>query len=304
MPSSHTPSTTPNLSGTSRLSNVQPAPASTAEPDTPRFLQRDGGRIAYSETGAGPLVVSVPGMGDLRSTFRHLAPHLVAAGMRVAAMDLRGHGDSDATFDAYDDEAAASDVIALIEHLGGPAVVVGNSMGAGAAVLAAARRPDLVRGLVVIGPFVRDVPTSAVKRWMFRLAFGGPWARRAWISFLPRLYPTRRTDDFTAHRARIAAAIAKPGHRRAFQATTHTSHAPAEAVLESLQLPALVVMGSLDPDFADPAGEAALIGERIGAEVVLVPEAGHYPHAEFPDVTGPAVADFVRRLAAGSTNDG
>ena len=36
-------------------------------------------------------------MGDLRSVYRFLAPELVGAGYRVATMDLRGHGDSDAT---------------------------------------------------------------------------------------------------------------------------------------------------------------------------------------------------------------
>lgn len=69
-------------------------------------------------------------------------------------MDLRGHGGSDATFGDYDDVAAATGSIALIEVLGGgPAVVVGNSMGAGAAAWAAAERPDLVAGLVLVGPF-------------------------------------------------------------------------------------------------------------------------------------------------------
>ena len=38
----------------------------------------DDGTVAYEITGAGPLVVCVPGMGDLRSTWRHLAPSLIA----------------------------------------------------------------------------------------------------------------------------------------------------------------------------------------------------------------------------------
>ena len=94
--------------------------------------------------GDGPLVICIPGMGDLRSTYRFLVPTLVAAGYRVATMDLRGHGESSCVFESYDDEALASDVIALAESLGGPAVLIGNSMGAGAAVIAAAARPDLV----------------------------------------------------------------------------------------------------------------------------------------------------------------
>jgi len=42
----------------------------------------------------------------------------------------------------------------------------------------------------------------------------------------------------------------------------------------------LVVMGEKDPDFKDPAAEAAFIGERLGATVVMVPGTGHYPHAQ------------------------
>ncbi len=44
----------------------------------------------------------VPGMGDLRAGYRFLAPALRAAGYRVACTDLRGHGDSDATFASRD----------------------------------------------------------------------------------------------------------------------------------------------------------------------------------------------------------
>jgi pimeloyl-ACP methyl ester carboxylesterase len=44
------------------------------------------------------LVVLVPGTSDLRASYRFLAPALKEAGYRVACTDLRGHGDSDATF--------------------------------------------------------------------------------------------------------------------------------------------------------------------------------------------------------------
>src|ERR1700690_2806475 len=109
---------------------------------TTSYLSRPEGRIAYDVTGEGSLVVLVPGMGDLRATYRFLAPVLRAAGYRVACTDLRGHGDSDPTFSSYGDAETAADVLALIDELGGTAVVVGNSMAAGAAVLAAAERPD------------------------------------------------------------------------------------------------------------------------------------------------------------------
>lgn len=264
-----------------------------------RYLDRPGGRIGFDVSGsvAGPLVVCVPGMGDLRSGYRHLRSSLVAAGCRVAAMDLRGHGDSDTTFAAYDDAAAASDVVALVEHLGGPAVLVGNSMGAGAAVIVAATRPELVTALVLLGPFVRNVPSPVLMRWGFRLAMAGPWSTRVWLSYLPKLYPTHRGEDFDQHHSDIAAAMKGEGRAAAFRATTRTDHAPAWAVADQVGMPTLVVMGNKDPDFPDPAAEADLVARTLGATVVMVPDAGHYPQSEFPEVTGPAVVDFVTGLA-------
>ncbi len=82
-----------------------------------RYLERPEGRIAYDVTGEGPLVVCVPGMGDLRSVYRFLVPELATVGFRVATMDLRGHGESDATFTTYDDVAAGGDPHTVrVEH--------------------------------------------------------------------------------------------------------------------------------------------------------------------------------------------
>jgi len=96
-----------------------------------RYLGRPGGRVGYDVSGEGPLVVLVPGMGDLRSTYRFLSPRLREAGYRVACTELRGHGDSDTGFASYGEEETAGDIVALVEELAQPAVIVGNSMGAG-----------------------------------------------------------------------------------------------------------------------------------------------------------------------------
>ena len=217
------------------------------------YLARPGGRIGYDVGGTGPLVVLVPGMGDLRAGYRFLAPALRAAGYRVACTDLRGHGDSDATFPSFGDEDTAGDVLALIGELGGPAVIVGNSMGAGSAVLAAAGQPGLVCGLVLVGPFVRDPAEARSQR-------------------LP---------------------AARPGYARAFSLTTRTSHAAAQAQLTGVRAPVLVVMGEQDPDFPDPAGEADWIAQALGAQVVMVPEAGHYPQSQRPGITTGVVLRFL-----------
>jgi len=257
------------------------------------YLTRPEGRIGYDIAGEGPLVVLVPGMGDLRAGYRFLAPALRDAGYRVACTDLRGHGDSDATFTSYGDTQTAGDVIALIEELGGPATVVGNSMGAGAAAFAAAQQPGLVCGLVLVGPFVRDGKTSAMQRVLLRAAMAPPWAATSWKAYLPKLYAGRRPADFGEYRDQIAASLRRPGYARAFSRTTRTSHAPAEARLADVTAPVLVVMGEQDPDFPDPRAEADWIARTLNAQVVMVPEAGHYPQSQRPDITTAAILRFL-----------
>jgi pimeloyl-ACP methyl ester carboxylesterase len=269
-----------------------------AGPAQTQWIERTEGRIAYDAVGTGPLVVCVPGMGELRSVYRHTVPALAAAGFRVVTMDLRGHGDSDATFTCYDDVAAGGDLLALIEHLGGPAVVIGNSMGAGAAAWAAAERPELVGGLVLAGAFVRNPPMNPLLALAFRAAMAGPWAPRVWASYLPKLYPGRRPADFAEHTAAIVASMRRPGHARAFSRTTRTSHAPVEGRLDEVTAPVLVVMGEADPDFGDAAGEARWIAERLDGELLLVAGAGHYPHVEEPQLVNPAIVAFTGRVTS------
>jgi pimeloyl-ACP methyl ester carboxylesterase len=257
------------------------------------YLIRPEGRIGYDVAGTGPLIVLVPGMGDLRAGYRYLAPALRAAGYRVACTDLRGHGDSDTTFPSYGDEETAADVVALIRELGGPAVVVGNSMGAGSAVLAAARRPELVSGLVLVGPFVRDPHVSTGRRILLRAAMARPWAALTWKSYLPKLYAGRRPGDFGEYRDQVVASLRRPGYARAFSLTTRTSHAPAQARLADVTAPVLVVMGEQDPDFPDPAAEADWIAQATRGQAVMVPEAGHYPQSQRPGLTTGAVLRFL-----------
>ena len=53
-------------------------------------------------------------------------------------------------------------------------------------------------------------------------------------------------------------------------------------------------MGEQDPDFPDPRAEADWISRALHAEVVLVPEAGHYPQSQRPDLTSAAVLRFLQ----------
>ncbi|MGH2353756.1 MAG: alpha/beta fold hydrolase [Chloroflexota bacterium] len=263
------------------------------------YLDRPVGKVAYDDSGAGdPLVVCVPSMGDLRAEYRFLVPHLVAAGYRVVTMDVRGHGESTAGWPDYSAAAIGSDMVALLRHLNaGSAFLIGTSMAAGAAAWAAAETPDLVLGLVLSGPFVRDVPAPAGMKLLIKLLFGGPWGVTAWGVYYGSLYPARKPPDFAAYRRALAANLSEPGRFGALQKMLAASKAAVEARLPEVRAPTLVLMGTRDPDFKDPQAEARLVGERLRGAVAMVQGADHYPHAELPDHVAPHILAFLNHHA-------
>jgi pimeloyl-ACP methyl ester carboxylesterase len=270
--------------------------------DELRYLERPDGRISYTVTGDGPLIVAVPGMGDLRATYRDLVPPLLAAGYRVAVTDVRGHGDSDTSFRVHGDEATGRDLIALIDELGGPAVIVGNSMGASSAAWAAAERPDAVAGLVLISPFLRDRPMpkamAALLRGGYRALLSGPWGPGAWAGYYSKtLNRGTQPSGLAEHVADIRSSLKEPGRLREFrELAMQLDHGVVEARIDEIRTPAIIVVGELDPDYADPAAELAWMGEQIDAEAVLVPDAAHYPQTQRPELVSPPVVAFLDRL--------
>lgn len=270
-----------------------------------QYLSRPEGRIAYTVEGSGPLVVLVPGMGDLRSTYRELTGPLRGAGYRVAVTDLRGHGGSDTTFTTLGDVATGGDLLALVNHLGGPAVLVGNSMGAAASAWAAAERPDLVGGLVLLAPLLREPKPGAVARAanhaMYRALFVRPWGAAVWAWFYRSLNKGTRAPWLEEHVDAIHASLREPGRLRSFRhLTLALDHRAVEARLPEVHAPAIAVIGSLDPDYPDPADELTWLAATVAAEPILVPGVGHYPHSQRPDVVVPAVVSFLASLPRGT----
>ncbi len=268
------------------------APAMAA---TTSFLKIGDGSIAYEDSGgSGPLVVCVPGLGDVRQQYRFLAPALQRAGYRVVTMDLRGMGESSAEWPDYSAAAVGSDIVALIDHLGARrAFVIGNSMAAASAVWVAAQIPDRIEGIVLIGPFVRDMPTSWTTAALLKVAFVRPWGIAAWSAYYGSLYPTAKPADFEEYRAALRRNLSEPGRLAALHAQLDASKAPCEARIPEVKAPVLVVMGTKDPDFSDPAAEAKLVAARLHAQLVMIDGAGHYPHAEMPDEVEPAIVKFL-----------
>jgi pimeloyl-ACP methyl ester carboxylesterase len=262
-----------------------------------QWLEREQGRLAYSDAGQGPLVVCVPGLGDLRQEYRFLAPALIDAGFRVASLDLRSHGESSTGWRDLSAEAIGDDVLALIDHLDtGRALVVGTSMGAAAAVWAAANAPTTISGLVLIGPFVRDVGSPAQRRLyraLFHVMLAKPWGLAVWMRYWSSLFPTRRPPDFDVYAARLRRNLGEPERFAALRGMMlGPSRRAIEARMADVSAPAVVVMGSLDRDFKDPAAEATLVAGRLDGDVAMIEGAGHYPHVDYPERTAQIVVDF------------
>ena len=260
---------------------------------TPFFLRRGKGDLAFEVSGSGPLVLCVPGMGDLRSEYRFLTPRLAEAGYRVATMDVRGHGETSAKWDDYSVAGIGSDILALIKELNGtPAVVIGTSMAAGAAVWAAAEAPGMFAGIILIGPAVRGEVKGAVRLLMGAL-FSRPLGPAAWKMYYTRLFPTRQPADFTAFSSAIEANLREPGRMRALRRMILASKAASEQRLPEVKTPALVIMGSFDPDFSDAEGEARRVAEALHADYFMIPESGHYPHVDNIEAVMPLVLPFL-----------
>jgi len=272
------------------------------------FFDVDGGRIAYEVTGEGPLVVLSHGIGDRREAYRFLVPRLAQAGYRVVAADLRGHGESSMGWASISRTDVAGDLLALIRHLGGPAVIVGHSISGGAATIAAATEPELISGIVEINPFTRTQRLDVggllrIRRYRrgISLLMGTQLfhSLRLWMRYLNVAYPIKPAD-YADYMTALAAKLREPGRMAEFMKTGKSTPADAGAQLPNVRRPALVVMGTLDPDFADPRGEgdavAAAMPAGIGT-VATIEGAGHYPHAQSPDEVAALVIPFLKEHA-------
>jgi pimeloyl-ACP methyl ester carboxylesterase len=226
------------------------------------YLAVDGGTIAYEVAGSGPLIVLAHGMGDSRAAYHAVIMPLVAAGFRVAAVDLRGCGESSVDWPAWSRTAIAGDLLAVIRHLGGPAVIVGHS---------------------IFG----DLRVKRFRQSGLRLlgvaAFGNV---RSWLSYLAVAYPAVKPTGWEQRLARIDSMLREPGRMKALQGMFRSSPADAGAQLGNVRCPVLVVMGTLDPDWADPHAEGSAIVAALPSGLgclEMIEGAGHYPHDQFPD---------------------
>ncbi len=270
------------------------------QPMQTKSVKRSEGTLAISDYGVdGELVLMLPGMGALRSEYRYLAPELSEAGYRAVTADLRGQGESSVPWGRYDVPSVGGDILELIEDLdAGPAHLIGTSFAPAPIVWAAAERPDRVRSLVLISPFVRTAKISPIQRALLWLMLNNPWRVQAWVAYYATLYPSRRPPDFKDYLRNLKVNLAEPGRFDAVKRLGSSSRGPSEERLGQVKAPTLVVMGTKDPDFPDPSAEGRVVAERTRGELALVEGAGHYPQTEMPDQTVPIILEFLRRSSS------
>ncbi|MFH9607098.1 alpha/beta fold hydrolase [Streptomyces sp. NPDC017448] len=204
----------------------------------------------------------------------------------VSAIDLPGHGKRLA--EPWSMSAAVEVVASAVDTLGrGPAVVIGHSLG-GYVALEFARRPDLLRGLVLAGatastrgpwaaPYrwaaglVRRIPADRLTRWNDRL--------------LRRLYPPEVVE------ATIGAGYAFPTLPAAWGEVLGRFDAGA---MRHVAAPVLILNGEKDTVFR--SGEADFARAHPHARVELVPRARHLANFDAPDAFTDAVRRFARQL--------
>jgi pimeloyl-ACP methyl ester carboxylesterase len=262
---------------------------------------------------SAPAIILVHGLGDEADSWRHLIPLLAQAGCRTLALDLPGFGRSTA-HGRINLKRHAEAICRLMEETGAastakPAVLAGNSMGGAVVQMAAAKRPELVKALVLIDgglPLAARVPGSMLtgalpilgKRWYRSLRKNHEGAYRSLFGYYGDFEKLPQTDkDFL--RERVIARVHSSAQERAYFGsmrstiwTNITGVGPFSRSFRAFPGKVLILWGELDPLFP-PAAAAPLRSLRPDAVFQVIPGAGHLPHQEKPEETAKAILQFI-----------
>ncbi|MFT4087030.1 MAG: alpha/beta hydrolase [Gordonia sp. (in: high G+C Gram-positive bacteria)] len=272
---------------------TRPAPAQTA--------RLNGITLSYQVTGDGPLVVMIMGTGSPgRVWHANQVPALVKAGFRVATFDNRGIAPSSECAEGFSMGDMVADTAALIEHLGGPALVVGTSLGARIAQELILARPDLVTAGVMLGTYGRTTSLlTAFNKGECELYDRGivlPDDYHAALTAELNLSPHTLADDRGARD--WLDIISFGGQRRSPGVRAQLGLEQREddrlTAYRRIDRPCLVV-GFAD-DRTLPVHLAQEVAEAIpGSEYVEIERAGHFGYLERPDEVNRVLVEFLGR---------
>jgi proline iminopeptidase len=272
----------------------------------------DGTRLAYTETGAGPRLVCLPGGPGRASAYLEDLGGL-AADRTLVLLDTRATGHSEVPADpsTLRFDRLAQDVDSLRAHLGEERIdLLGHSAGCLVAQAYAAAYPDRVSSLVLVTPSGRlqggdrsDVASIRASRsdepWYAgaaeaqdALAYAGPAQQQALVR-ATRPFFYGRWDERTQAHAATADSQSSKRAELGFGAGVEEVDVPALlARLGSLDVPVLVLGGERDA-LTGVASVHAVAASFTGARAVVLPRAGHFPWVDEPDAFRAAVADFL-----------
>jgi len=261
----------------------------------------DGARIHYEVHGRGEPVLLIMGLGSNAYGWYRTIPWL-SERYEVIAFDNRGTGRSDVPEGAYSIAQMAADAQAVLDATThATAHVVGVSLGGMIAQRFALAYPDRVRSLVLIcttpgGPHATP-PSGEVTAALIQ---GGEdpstvYRRNAWFLYGEETrsrHPERIEEDIV-YRAKIP--TQPTGYFGQIQAAmTHDTWAE----IASIRVPSLVVHG--DADLLVPVQNGTHLAARIpGAELRLIPGAGHMLQSDALDAVRSAVLGFLARVRQG-----
>jgi pimeloyl-ACP methyl ester carboxylesterase len=224
-----------------------------------------------------------------------------SAGHPAIAVDVPGFGDSDRPWPYdYSVAAEARSLVAYLDAREIPrAILVGNSLGGAAALLAAAEHPERVPALVLVAPATPEAPIAWPARVLRTPVLGEialALANRTLAAHGLKSWQYARAERVTPQAVDDAwKPMTIPGTRRAALAAIRSDPRPHVGIERRIRVPTLIVWGEKDrliPVFDAPRVQALIAGSRL----VRIPDAGHLPQREQPEAFARAVAEFVARF--------
>jgi 3-oxoadipate enol-lactonase len=259
-----------------------------------RFRIKSGRAIGYATSGAGEVVVFLHPVGMSAAFWRPLTSHLPSH-YRALAIDLRGHGDSDATSEEFSLDDLAEDAVELIHALGnGPCIVAGCSMGGMVAQGVALRAPELVRGLVLMnsGHTLPAAGRMAIDQRATESRKGMPLILQAtidrWFSEEFKSASPAVVDQVRTH----LLACDPVTHSLSWRAIRDLDY---ESRLREIRCPVLVTTGSLDVSTPPALGQAMAQHLRNGT-YREIPGAAHMAPLEKPELLAAWIDEFAAGL--------
>lgn len=252
--------------------------------------------LHYTVTGTGPeTIILVHGLMLASPSWHHQVAHLSRT-HRVITFDLRGQGASEKTRDGLDLDSLAEDTATLIRTLAPQgAHLVGFSMGSFVALRVAARHPDLVRTLALIGP--SGEAEDPRNRWRYKVLIGlvsvfgprvaiGPMMKILFgDSFLADPAQTPVLDHWRRYLRALPRSLVRA-------AAASAARGAIMAELASITAPTLVISGTEDRPI--PPLHARRVADAIpGAVFLPVAGAGHAVMLERPDLVNAALSAHV-----------